>query len=144
MLIQLTQEAAFGGGGEVAAESLDTADAQAEAGAGGGSSGGNNTAVSNVNSNQNVNATTHNYTSGGSNPTGGRGNYIPIPGQSSANFLKKSKDSSSSDAATSGCTAAGASGISAGGSACRLLSAVVEGAAPSRPNTLLSFVCSSS
>ena len=72
--------AAFGGGGEVAAESLDTADAQAEAGAGGGSSGGNNTAVSNVNSNQNVNATTHNYTSGGSNPTGGRGNYIPIPG----------------------------------------------------------------
>ena len=65
------------GGDTISADSLDTADAQQDAAAGGaGGSGGNVTAAASVNTNQNVNQTTQNFSSGGSNPTGGRGNYF--------------------------------------------------------------------
>ena len=72
--------AAFGGGGQVSAESLDTADAQAEAAASGAGGGGGSNAMANINSNQNVNATTNNTNSGGTNPTGGRGYFFRRPG----------------------------------------------------------------
>ena len=71
--------AAFGGS-EVSADSLDTAEAQADAAAAGAGGGGGSTAMASVNSNQNVSATTHNVSSGGSNPTGGRGGYFTPPG----------------------------------------------------------------
>ena len=71
--------AAFGGG-EVSAESLDTAEAQADAAAAGASGGGGSNASANINSNQNVNATTNNTNSGGTNPTGGRGFFFRRPG----------------------------------------------------------------
>ena len=71
---------AFGGGGSVAAESLDTAEAQQEAAAAGAGGGGGSNAMANINSNQNVSATTHNTSSGGSNPTGGRMNFFQPPG----------------------------------------------------------------
>ena len=72
--------AAFGGGGAVSAESLDTAEAQADAAAAGASGGGGSSAMANINSNQNVNATTNNTNSGGTNPTGGRGYFFRRPG----------------------------------------------------------------
>ena len=72
--------AAFGGGGAVSAESLDTAEAQADAAAAGASGGGGSSAMANINSNQNVNATTNNTNSGGTNPTGGRGFFFRRPG----------------------------------------------------------------
>ena len=72
--------AAFGGGGQVSAESLDTADAQAEAAASGAGGGGGSNAMANINSNQNVNATTNNTNSGGTNPTGGRMAFFRRPG----------------------------------------------------------------
>ena len=72
--------AAFGGGGAVSAESLDTAEAQADAAAAGAGGGGGSSAMANINSNQNVNATTNNTNSGGTNPTGGRGYFFRRPG----------------------------------------------------------------
>ena len=64
----------------MSADSLDTAEAQADAAAAGAGGGGGTTAMASVNSNQNVSATTHNVSSGGSNPTGGRGGYFTPPG----------------------------------------------------------------
>ena len=64
--------AAFGQaeGSDVAAESLDVADAQSEAAAGGSTQNNTN---ANVNTQQNVNQQTQNFSSGGSDPNGGRG-----------------------------------------------------------------------